>query len=468
MQPIEPVDLAVAEVAREVTASWPPARARAAMAVLGLGPRQPSATLAEAAAAAQVSRESVRRDRDRLVADLAKDGRVAHVADVLAGFVREHGGRLEVIEAQSSAVTAGLVRADGALLPLWATLAAGHLLPEPLPGRFGDELLAPDGDQMPASRALSLLSDGLPHDVTAALGTDAAARVLPHLLRSGVVWVLRRPSGVWMARTDLVDNPAGRELRRLVTMTGPLPWADLLAAWGRAKGRAPYGSLPADVTVVEAWVDALPGVQIRASEVLGGPQVVEATGRPVELGKVDQFLLESLSEVPAGLARQDLLALAERAGLAASSASTVLTYHPALINPGRGLWALRPSPERSRHFRRPVAVSPTQRRAPRRPTTYSWTAAGELVLQISMPATPSPVVSIPAPIAEVVEGRELAITAPSVAGVMIVRGAKAWGFAAALSAIGARPGDRVDLICDLVMGTVTFQQRRISRGQATT
>ena len=43
------------------------------------------------------------------------------------------------------------------------------------------------------------------------------------------------------------DHATARALRRLLTMTGPLAWDEVLSAWARAGGRYPYGPLPGDL-----------------------------------------------------------------------------------------------------------------------------------------------------------------------------------------------------------------------------
>ena len=98
------------------------------------------------------------------------------------------------------------------------------------------------------------------------------------------------------------------------------------------------------------------------------------------------------------------------------------------------------------------------RRSHARPTTYRWSPAGELVLNVSVPSGPSPVISVPKAIADILEGRALPLSTPrrtrtpSLPSAIPRRG----GSGRCLVVAGLTPGQRFDLTCDLIAGTATL------------
>lgn len=398
-----------------------------------------------------MSRESVRRARARLVEAMRDDARMRVCGERVSSFVCGAAVGGDLVAAAAAAAGAELVSSrDGFEVALRILVDTGQL-----PAPSGGDLLGVGGTAGAAALAREL-SHGRPHEIPS--DDETAVQAANTLMAAGRARRLDGGAGEWVALTHeaTADSPAGRAARRLVTMSGPLPWSDFLAAWQRGAGRAPHGPLPADVTVLHSWLEWVPGVRVRRSPDLDWMPVVEACEPTVEMDRVGQFLLETLAGAPQGMSRGELLAAAEPAGLRASSVAAALSYHPAVVNIRWGAWALRRSPERPA----PVGVTrpAPQRRLRPRPTTYSWAPTGDLVLQFSAPASPSPVFAVPAALAGVVEGRDLSLSSPGepATSTLTFRNARVWGFALVLSSFDPIPGDRFDLTCDLVGGAATL------------
>ncbi|MEV7961777.1 hypothetical protein [Oerskovia paurometabola] len=251
---------------------------------------------------------------------------------------------------------------------------------------------------------------------------------------------------------------AGRALRRLLTLTGPLGWDEVLTAWERAGGRPPYTQLPTDIDALDRWAEDAGGI---AGSLPDGVVTVTA---PEPLDQVSQFLFTTLSRSPGGIERAQLLESAELAGLKSSTIATALSQHPAVVRRGRGTWALR-----GRQSRGPVtekAQAPAPRRPRARPTAFRWSSGGELVIEFSVPRGPSPVIAVPYAVAEFVEGREFTLHGGSTTAGVSVGNAKLWGFGPMLAAIGVSPGERAQLSLDLLAGTATLtsDDRKDHRG----
>lgn len=442
-----PVDELVRSAAERATASLPAARRRAVLAVLGW--RGAPVSLAEAATLGDVSRETVRRDRDRVSAALSWDQKLAAVARDVRALADAADSDLAVLGPVAAA--RGIVADPAALEAVVLTLAAGGHLPPVVRGPARTASLVVDDEAAPRRELRAALSTGVPHEVS----EDEQRTVVDELvLEQHARWLLT-PRWASLPAQSVADSPTGRALRRVLTMTGPLVWADLLSAWARGAGKAPYEPLPARTDVLDAWVTGVPGLRLEAP---GGP--VAAVDPPVELDRTSTFLREALNGKPAGRERVELLEAAESAGLRRSGVAATLSHHPALVSVQRGRWALRTgstaelaAPEAA------VAAARGGRTRPRkaRPTTFTWTPAGELVLEISVPAGPSPVVAVPRAVADVLDGARLIVRTPhaDAMGEMVVRSARAWGFGPALAACGVRPGERAALTCDLVAGAVT-------------
>ncbi len=250
------------------------------------------------------------------------------------------------------------------------------------------------------------------------------------------------------------DSPAtARALRRLLTMTGPLPWDEVLSAWARAGGKPPYSPLPADVASMREWANDAGGFTASAVEADGGPMTIGAV-LPEALDQVSQFLLDALRERPGGVDRNVLLELAQEAGLKPTTIATKLSIHPAVTRVGRGMWALRgrrPSPSSE-----PARVA-EPRRAPRvRPTTFAWSPDGSLLIEFSVPRGPSPVVAVPKAVSEIVEGREFGVDAGKKRMRIAVRNARLWGFRPLLSELGLHGGARATIALNILAGTATI------------
>lgn len=250
--------------------------------------------------------------------------------------------------------------------------------------------------------------------------------------------------------TDAQDIPAtARALRRLLTITGPLPWDEVLSAWARAGGRAPYLALPSDVRFLPNWLSNAGSFEMR-----GDPaRPIVSVTTPEALDRVGQFLYKALGDRPAGIDRADLLDAAELAGLKPTTVATMLSSHPAVTRLGRGTWGLRgarpeagispPSPRRRSNIFRT------------RPTSFSWGRDGTLQIEFSIPHGPSPVVAVPIAVAELIEDREFAIEAPKKPTRLSVRNARLWGFGPIVSQLGLPSGSRAILTLDLINSTAT-------------
>lgn len=246
--------------------------------------------------------------------------------------------------------------------------------------------------------------------------------------------------------------PTARALRRLLTMTGPLPWDEVLSGWARAGGKPPYSPLPADVASMQAWANAAGGLNVSPVDE-DGRHVTIGTVLPEELDHVSQFLFDALRAQPGGVDRSVLLELAEQAGLKPTTIATTLSSHPAVIRLGRGRWALRGRrPSESRASSR---VNEPLRPERVRPTTFAWALDGSLLIEFSIPRGPSPVVAVPKAVSEIVEGREFGLEGVKPMRIA-VRNARLWGFGPLLSELGLLGGARAAIALNLLAGTATI------------
>ena len=249
------------------------------------------------------------------------------------------------------------------------------------------------------------------------------------------------------------DSPAtARALRRLLTMTDPLPWDEVLSAWARAGGKPPYSPLPADVASMRAWANDAGGFTVSPIDVDGG-RVTIGTVLAEELDHVSQFLLDALREQPGGVDRNVLLELAEEAGLKPTTIATTLSIHPAVTRVGRGMWALRG--RRPSVSSEPARVTKPRRAERVRPTTFAWGLDGSLLIEFSIPRGPSPVVAVPKAVSEIVEGREFSVDGKKAMRIA-VRNARLWGFGPLLSELGLPGRARATIALNLLAGTATI------------
>lgn len=479
MQTADPVDVVLEDVALGVTEDWPSGWRRAALAVAGWGPSATSGvSLASAAAAFGGSRETVRRARDRLSAAMRKDVRVEECASRVQHFLEHEAANLtdlsvELVSARAAA--AGVVSSPDRFDHVIRTLhAVGYLALVNLAtdAHTGRRWVVTDAPAATRTVIAAQLADGRPHtllELPPMIAGSAQSQIQAggdELVAQGVARWLDVPGHplTWLTLASEVafESQSVRAVRRLLTMTGPLPWVDLLAAWSRGQGRPPHRPLPADVAVLTAWLAPMPGLRVRSSKELDGQPVVEAVPPDVDMDRTSALLHRALASEPAGLSRVELLEAATNAGLRGSSVAAALTYHPAVTNVSRARWALRTSPDQPR-FAAPAdePQTPSVRRPARargRPTTYTWSAMGELLLEFSAPSGPSPVFAVPSAVASILEGRELPLAIPGkpATGTLAVRNARAWGFGSLLATFAPSPGDRFDLACDLVAGTATL------------
>lgn len=465
MQRNEPVDLTLEKAVLSLTQDWPTPRAMAALTSTGWAPgANGPAPLASAAQISGLSRESVRRARDRLYEGLRTDPQVRGCAEVLSTYLTAENpadAGPDSSQAGARATLSGMVSSPERFALAVETLTSAGLL-APGTGRA-----ARDATFDMAAAVRAELADGRPRgleDLTEKLGSAplAVQVAVRALVDDGRARRLAGAgsSGTWIVLDD-PDSTACRAVRRLVTMTGPLPWADLLTAWASGGGRPPHRPLPTNVDVLTAWLAPVPGLSIRASDALGGQPVVEAVDPPVDLDRTSDFLLRAIGQRPGGLGRAELLEAATRDGLRPANVAAALTYHPAVRKVGRGQWALRTSPDHGRDLaalvgEQPPVVAP--RRARYRPVTFTWAPDGQLLLEFSAPSGPSPVLAVPSAVAPMLEGRELPLSSPprEVTGTLVIRGARAWGFGPLMRDLGTTPGQRLQLSCDLVVRTATL------------
>lgn len=202
-----------------------------------------------------------------------------------------------------------------------------------------------------------------------------------------------------------------------------------------------------------AWANDAGGFTVSPDGADGG-RVTIGTVRPEELDHVSQFLLDALRDQPGGVDRNVLLELAEEAGLKPTTIATTLSMHPAVTRVGRGRWALR--------GRRPSAATvPARGTEPRRaervrPTTFAWDLDGSLLIELSVPPGPSPVVAVPKAVSAIVEGREFGLDGEKPMRIA-VRNARLWGFGPLLSELSLSRGARVTIALNLLDGTASIR-----------
>jgi hypothetical protein len=249
------------------------------------------------------------------------------------------------------------------------------------------------------------------------------------------------------------DSPGtARALRRVLSMTGPLPWDEVLNAWARAGGRPPYSPLPTDVATMRAWAADAGGFAVTDVDGRGG-QVTIDVDQPEQLDQVGQFLLESMRGRPGGVERGVLLDLAKGAGLKPATIATTLSTHPAVMRVGRGLWALRGHDEGSSSV---GSVAGPRRTERVRPTSFAWGEDGSLRIELSVPHGPSPVVAVPRAVSQLVEGRDFVAEAGGKPIRIAVRNARLWGFGPAISGMDLPSGARITIALDLLSSTATI------------
>lgn len=248
-------------------------------------------------------------------------------------------------------------------------------------------------------------------------------------------------------------SPAtARALRRMLTMTGPLPWDEVLNGWARAGGKPPHTALPDDANEMAGWVRDAGGLTVNAST--GDlPTVTVGVLTPEQLDRVSEFLLATLRDQPLGLERDVIVGRAEAAGLKPTTISTALSTHPALTRLGRGTWTLRGV----REVPQPALMDDTPRPQRRpRPTSFAWGADGSLLIEFTVPRGASPVIAVPKAVAAVVEGREFDAHEHGATARIVIRNAKLWGFSPLLTGADVHSGDRATIALNLIAGTTTL------------
>lgn len=245
------------------------------------------------------------------------------------------------------------------------------------------------------------------------------------------------------------ESPAAaRALRRFLTMTGPLPWDEVLVAWARVGGKHPYLPLPNDLPSLLARVS-----ENRNIHLSDGPNetVTVAVADPEQLDQVSQLLYDVLRNRPSGVDRANLFDAAEAVGLKGTTIATTLSWHPALIRLGPGRWALRGTRLASVSE---APVVPVQRKLERsRPTSFSWSNDGSLKLEFSVPRGRSPVIAVPTAIFELVENREFEVIGASKPARISVSKARLWGFGPLVADVALVTGSRAVVSLDLINST---------------
>lgn len=274
---------------------------------------------------------------------------------------------------------------------------------------------------------------------------------LPFGVTSGAVYSLLSLN---VPSNPSVDSPAtARALRRVLTMTGRLPWDEVVSAWARAGGKPPYYLLPADVASMRIWAEEAGGFAVAASG-SGAGSVTIASVLPEDLDQVSHYLLDALRGRTAGVHRSELLKSAERVGLKRTTIATTLSIHPAVKRVGRGIWALRGCHQQIAN--EPVHVVEPRRDARVRPTTFVWSADGSLMIEFSVPRSPSPVVAVPKAVSGIIEGREFLMDKGEKSMRFAVRNARLWGFGPLLSELKVPDGARASIALNLLAGTATI------------
>ncbi|WHU46927.1 hypothetical protein QNM97_23715 [Gordonia sp. L191] len=255
-------------------------------------------------------------------------------------------------------------------------------------------------------------------------------------------------------REPSADSPAtARAVRRLLTMTGPLPYDEVLNAWARAGGKPPYSPLPDDIDAFRDWANDVGGLTVSARSGAGEPPIVGAV-LPEDLDQVGRFLSRALANEPGGVDREVLLDSAEEAGLKPTTVATALSMHPAVTRVSRGRWALRG--RRPAEVDEHVRVTEPRRTARSRPTSFAWSADGSLQIEFSVPRGPSPVIAVPRAVSEIVEGREFSVASVTKSTRVTVRNARIWGFGPLLTELGVSVGTRVTLALNVLVGTAAI------------
>lgn len=486
---LEPIDAEFETFLSALTVSWPTQRRAAAYALLGWtsgGAKAP--TIVAAATAVGGSRESARRARDKLAGLVRSDDGAAEMAAKVAGFLeRSWPGSPESPAdlgdvARKAFEEGASADAYGFAAVLRLLLASGVPLPIKIrkDERTGLEVLVPVTSSDLAITLRRATADGRPQQLKAVIShsigsyteaTPAACRAARELVSAGVWRVVGDGSGAdqWVAlsREHARGAPSVQALRRLLTLTGPLRRPDLLAAWGRAKGRTPYGALPLEVRILDDWIDGLEGLNLRRSREMSADAVIESCGEDVSLSPMSRFLLVELGAAQGGMTREELLDAGLRSGIPSSTLSAALTYHPAVRHVARGYWQLRAAPDIRREAEeaaepdgRSTATTNQPTRVPRvkrlRPTDYTWSPAGELVLRATVPSGPSPVIAVPTAVASVLEGRQFIVRSQAGTATVKIRNARAWGFGPLLVPLQLLAGNTFELSFDVVNAAATL------------
>jgi hypothetical protein len=315
-----------------------------------------------------------------------------------------------------------------------------------------------DGKLDMALRALRLQPGGAKQSLDAIAADHGCSRETVRRARNELAALVNTPTNRLGEGANPASSAEGQlsalntpavalALRRVLTMTGPMPWDEVLNAWARAGGKPPYLPLPPSALSIRDWLVTVVGLHLS-----GDPsRPVTTTTSPETLDRVGQFFFDAMQSRPEGVNRSELLLGAERAGLRPTTIATTLSSHPAVIRLARGTWGLRGVRANSEVQESFARGSRSITRA--RPTSFSWGRSGTLDIEFTVPNGPSPVLAVPKAITEFVEGREFEIVVSAKSARVSVRNARLWGFGPLVSQLGLSGGSRAVLALNLISGT---------------
>ena len=274
------------------------------------------------------------------------------------------------------------------------------------------------------------------------------ARVESQLRRSAAgLWRL----GDWWAdiAVPVSSGRVVRDVARLLTAVGPLSADLIVSAWDRRRRQQGYVPLPPpDVTA--AWLGAHPDFTA-APDGPSGAAALWQVITPVELDPTTATLVEVLRSHPDGMTRAGLRAQCLQAGMNAATFAVASSYSPVLAHPARDTWTLV--------VQDPMTTLPARKPRRLRPkgpgTTWTWAPDGALVVSTVVTRPENLVVSIPAAVRPLVEGRQFTLDGEQGGRGRQVRvsGGLSWGYHRFLTEAGAETGDRLEVRFHLAAGS---------------
>lgn len=249
------------------------------------------------------------------------------------------------------------------------------------------------------------------------------------------------------------SDATARALRRLLTMTGPLAWDEVLSAWARAGGKPPYLPLPTALPEMRSWISEIRGIDLTPVTTEPG-KVVVSVREPEALDSLSGYLLSALRGKSEGVHRSVLLEESADHDLQASTVATALSQHPAVMRLGSGRWSLRGEKGSSTVAQ---TIHEPRKRTRARPATFGWNPDATLFIEFSIPRGPSPVVAVPAAIADLINNRSFDIENSQRLSQISIGNARMWGFGALASDRGIASDSRARISLDLSNGTAVLE-----------